>query len=97
MISVPKDTLCVDTELIRVGFMAPEDVHAFIGKLESYDLCFLKDGKALDIVVADQQPGLSTEGSWAELGHVNTGKGKQRVAASHLIGGTLNEAKTPPG
>ena len=94
---VPNETLCADNELVRVGFMVPDDVQAFIEKLESYGLCFLKDEKAIDIVVADQQRGLSTECAWAEFGHVNIGSGKQRVSACRLIGSTLNQTVTPPG
>ena len=94
---VPNETLCADNEIIRVGFMAPDDVQAFIEKLESYGLRFLRDGKALDIAVADQQRGFSTECSWAEFGHVNIGHGKQRVAACRLVGSTLNQTVTPPG
>jgi len=94
---VPNKTLCADNELVRVGFMTPDDVQAFIEKLETYGLCFRKDGKALDIAVVDQQRGLTTECSWAEFGHVNIGNGKQRVAACRLIGSTLNQAATPPG
>ena len=37
------DTLCADGELIRIGFMTPNDVKAFIGDLEHHDIIYLED------------------------------------------------------
>ena len=61
---VSNKTLCADNELIRVGFMTPDDVEPFIIKLEKAGLQFLKEEEAIDIVVADQMRGLTSKCSW---------------------------------
>lgn len=54
---VPNRTLCADNELVRVGFMTPQDVESFIKSLERVGLEFLRSGKAIDIAVVDQITG----------------------------------------
>jgi hypothetical protein len=44
---VPNQTLCADNEIVRVGFMIPQDVKSFIDKLEGMVLSFLRTGKQL--------------------------------------------------
>lgn len=41
----PNKTLCADRELIRVGFMIPDDVSAFIESLSEFGIQYLVDGK----------------------------------------------------
>lgn len=57
---VPNNTLCSDNELTRVGFMTPQDVGAFVNKLEQAGLEFLRSGNAVDLVVVDQLRGSTT-------------------------------------
>jgi hypothetical protein len=93
---VPNQTLCADNEIVRVGFMAPEDVESFIRKLQMVGLEFLRDGEAIDIAVADQTRGLTSKCTWLEFGHVNLDDNGQRVAACQLVGSRVKQVVTPP-
>ena len=93
---VPNQTLCADNEIVRVGFMSPQDVESFVKKLQSAGLAFLRDGESIDIAVADQMRGLTTKCTWLEFGRVDmNGKG-QRVAACRLVGSQHMQVITPP-
>jgi hypothetical protein len=94
---VPNQTLCADNEIARIGFMSPQDVESFVKKLQSNGLVFLRDGEAIDIAVADQMHGLTSNCSWLEFGHVNMGGTGPRVAACRLVGSQVMEVVTPPG
>jgi hypothetical protein len=95
---VPNQTMCADGELVRVGFMTPQDLEAFVKLLQHAGLTYLKDGHAVDIVVADQFQGLTAPCSWAQFGRVNMGGDTSRkVAACRLTGSTSNQVVTPPG
>lgn len=95
---VRNETLCADGELVRVGFMSPADAEAYVGELERWGLRYLADGKATDVVVADQQRGLMAICDWAECRKVNwEGDPKKRVTVASLIGGTCKQILTPDG
>lgn len=95
---VPNKTLCADNELVRVGFMAPADAKQFVHDLAERGLTYLADGKALDLVVVDQQRGPMARCDWIEFGHVNLDRDpKERVAACQLSGGTQKVVVTPEG
>jgi hypothetical protein len=94
---VPNQTLCADKEIVRVGFMAPQDVASFVKKLQSNGFEFLRSGEAIDIAVADQMRGLTSKCSWLEFGYVNLGSNGPRVAACRLFGSQIIEVVTPPG
>lgn len=93
----PNQTLCADNEIVRVGFMSPQDVESFVNRLQNHGLEFLRAGEAIDIAVADQMRGLTSQCSWLEFGHVDIGAKGQRVAACRLIGSQVMEVVTPPG
>jgi len=65
---VQNSTLCADSVIARVGFMAPQDVKHFITELESNGLTYLQRGSAVDMVVVDQQRGLAAPCDWLEIG-----------------------------
>ena len=103
----PNSTLCADDEIARVGFMDPSDVRSFVFNLEREGLTFLSDGKAVDLAVADQQRGLSTECEWLEFGRLRFGEkgeisacwffdGPRHGAGLHMEGRTMQLA-TPEG
>ncbi len=94
---VPNQTLCADNEIVRVGFMSPQDVESFVSKLQSNGLEFLRSGEAIDIAVVDQMRGLTSECSWLKFGHVNMGDNGPRVAACRLTGSQVMQVVTPPG
>lgn len=95
---VPNQTLCADNELVRIGFMTPHDVQPFIGKLQNAGLVFLRNGEAVEMVVADQMRGFTSKCAWAEFGRVNMDrKANQEVAACRLLGSSVMQVVTPPG
>jgi len=76
--AVPKFATCADDEIIRVGFMDPQDAEAFIINLEIHGgLQFMSNGKSMDMAVADQQKGLIVaECDWLEFGRLQLGEDK---------------------
>ncbi len=93
----PNRTLCADGELVRVGFMTPDDVQAFVALLEGRGLVYVRDGRAVDLNVVDQQRGPMTPCDWLECGHMHDREKQQNVAACRLIGGEAEELVVPPG
>jgi CheY-like chemotaxis protein len=100
---VPNSTLCVDDDIARIGFMGPPDVEAFVKHIERKGLQFLDGGKPVDLAIADQERGLTTECDWLEfgkLGFQDGGKvsacwffdGPRIVAGVHLRGSSMNLA-----
>jgi len=85
--TVPNTTLCTDGELVRVGFMSPDDVGAFVERLEDAGLVFARDGKAVDIAVVDQQRGPTMPVDWLEFAHLTLGGSASKVAVCWLFEG----------
>jgi hypothetical protein len=84
---VPNATLCFDEDLARVGFMDPRSVSEFIRRLESEGLIFLDGEQPVDLVVLDQQRGLTTPCEWIEFMRVKWGRDQaedQRVGMCWL-------------
>jgi len=92
---VPNATLAADGHLIRVGFMVPDDVKAFVERLESHGLRYLHGGKAQDLVVVDQMRGPAAPCDWLDFGNVEVSG--TRVAAARLRGSASNQLVTPDG
>jgi hypothetical protein len=94
----PNETLCADGELVRLGFMVPADVKAFVDGLAAYGIKYLVDGKAADLVVVDQRSGFAAPCDWADFTHgpVDADPTK-RVAACILVGSKVQELVTPDG
>ena len=94
----PNDTLCSDGKLIRVGFMTPGDTQQFVEGLGRFGIEFLRSGRAVDIVVADQQRGFTAPCDWADFGKLwLSADGSKSVAACRARGGTFGELATPLG
>jgi hypothetical protein len=83
---VTNDTYCSDGHLVRVGFLGPAPVEAFVHELEAAGLRYLVDGKATDFVVVDQHHGPTTPCDWIEFARIPFGP-DQRVAACWLYEG----------
>jgi hypothetical protein len=94
---VPNKTLCSDNELTRVGFMTPQDVGAFINKLQQVGLEFLQSENTIDLAVVDQLRGPTTSCAWLEFGHVNMGSSGHKVAVCRLVGSQSMQVFTPDG
>lgn len=65
--NAPNKTLCSDGEIVRIGFMAPPDVQAFVLSLERYGLRYLDGQRAVDIAVVDQQRGPMSDCEWLKF------------------------------
>jgi hypothetical protein len=94
---VPNQTLCSDGELVRVGFMHPDDVKVFVETLEGKGLRYLSDGKAVDLVVVDQQRGPLAWAEWLEFGVVPLNPNNVRVQGCRLAESKIDHLVTPPG
>lgn len=91
-----KQTVASDSELIRVGFMHPDDADAFIETLESKNLVHLQNGKAKDMVIVNQIYGFASECDWATFGQIEIEKGKVVSACAH-INTEVDKLYTPLG
>jgi hypothetical protein len=92
---VPNSTLCADGEIARVGFMNYDDVMQFVAFLEHAGLIHLRDSKAEDIVVVDQQQGPMESCDWIEFASVPTDGNQKMVKACRLKGGQVLQLRTP--
>jgi hypothetical protein len=96
--TVPNETVCADGELVRVGFMSPADVEAYVTQLRGVGLTYLDDGSAKDLVVVDQMRGPTVPCEWIEFGHVNLDNDPRiRVAACRLNGSAQSVLVRPEG
>jgi len=85
--AAPNNTFCADDDLVRVGFMSPADVEAFIRRLEKDGLTFIRNQQAIDIAVVDQMRGPTIQAEWLEFSHLTMGTKGNKVAACWLIEG----------
>jgi len=92
---VPNKTLAADNELVRLGFMSPNDAETFVKQLEKRGLLYIVDGEARDMVVIDQIRGPAVRCGWVEFGHITIDN--NRIAAARLAGGTSRRLFTPDG
>ncbi len=89
-------TLCADSDIARLGFMHPDDVSAFVERLEQQGFVFQDAaGNALDIVVIDQREGPTTPCAWIEFYRQEVPGGK--VSAARLAGSTEEDFFCPDG
>jgi len=88
----PNRTFCSDGVLTRVGFMTPDDVGAFLERLETRGLVFLHDGVAADIAVVDQHEGPITICDWLAVGEDAAG-----IRCCWLRGTARGALATPAG
>jgi hypothetical protein len=95
---VPNETLCADNELVRVGFMHPDDVGHFISQLETEGLRYIVNGRAEDLVVADQRTGFAAICDWASFGHAPWGGDPAKpVGVCMLENSSIDEVVLPEG
>lgn len=93
---IPNQNFCADEELVRIGFMAPDDARGFVSKLEDMGLHFLNERKAIDIVVVDQLCGPTTDCDWAEFGHIaRNSQPSQKIAVIRMAGSNIKQVAIP--
>jgi hypothetical protein len=93
---IPNATACSDGELVRIGFMTPSDVEAFIRVLEANGFRYLVDGVAQDLVVVDQQRGPMAACEWIEVGRVSLdAAGCEKVTIARLVGSEVASLSLP--
>ena len=71
MAALPNNSLCSDGELACVNFMVPADVQAYVEYLTDKGLTFKRSDKAIDIVVVDQQRGVTIACDWVDFGETD--------------------------
>jgi hypothetical protein len=93
----PNGTLCMDEEIVRVGFMSAEDMNAFIRSLERLGFRCLTNGEFDEIAMVDQFVGISFPCDWLEYLQVVVFKGDMRVAICQIKGSTTDYFAIPAG
>lgn len=81
-----EETYCSDGELLRIGFMSPNEVEGFINTLEVQGYKFMQNDEYFEIAVVDQQRGLMAKCQWLEFGKIAFGE-KGKVSACWLFEG----------
>ena len=94
----PNRTLCADGELVRVGFMAPDDMRDFVERMDSHGIKYAANGQAVDLVIVDQRQGMAVSCSWAEFGRVSMGEDQtKKVGACRAVDSDIDTLVTPEG
>lgn len=78
---VPNGTMCADGQLVRVGFMHPDDARTYVELLESRGLTWKAQHGVVDLVVCDQREGFLQQCEWASVGHTYLDGDPQRTIA----------------
>lgn len=93
--AIPNSTGCFDDDLVRVGFMTPADVGAFVSMLEAGGLTYRKSGEAFDLAVVDQLRGPAIPAPWLHVGQIK--QGENHFVAAALAGQQPTHIAVPPG
>ena len=96
--NLPNQTMCADNELVRIGFMSPEDVKNFVAQLEDHGFTYIDNGEAQDIVVVDQIRGPMASCNWAKFARFDLdGDGKKMIVVGRLVGSDHDILMLPDG
>ena len=89
LLSIQNPTFCTDGELIRIGFMSPDEVKHYVDWLieEGLQWNFEDDRKQNDIAIVDQQRGLTMPCEWIEFSRLPMGKNGGSMAVCWLFEG----------
>lgn len=93
--NIPNGTFCKDDDLVRVGFMTPNDTRAYVSELESNGLIFQRGDKTVDMAVVDQLHGFTVPAPWLEFGTIQFKE--MKIKACWLAGTTLKGVGFPAG
>lgn len=93
----PNRTLCMDEDIVRVGFMDSNDAGEFIDSLVSLGFRFVTDEQFDEIAVVIQFEGLGLPCDWLDYINVVIFKGDIRVSMCKLKGKPLGKLAFPCG
>jgi hypothetical protein len=91
----PVGTLCIDNELVRLGFMSRREAEAYCRRLQIEGLESGLPGPQRDFCIVDQLAGVVGPVNWLETGKI-TLSGGGAVVAARLKGSTNNTLYSPP-
>ena len=94
--AIPNRTGCLDKHIVRVGFMSPDGVHAFVTMLEHEGLIFIRNREAVDIAIVDQMRGPTVPAPWLTVGKIQLFDSKIKVDACWLTGQAIDGISLPP-
>jgi hypothetical protein len=96
--NVPNRTLCNDGDLVRLGFMHPEDAEDFLQSHVSLGFIYLFNSEAQDVVIVHQITGPTVPCCWIEFcwWHIEGDRNK-RVPVCRLTGTEKNLISLPEG
>lgn len=80
--AIPNRTSCIDTHLIRVGFMTPQDAKGFVDQLVAGGLRFFNGKIFEDVAIVDQNHGPTAPTPWLTLIHLQ----EERINFAALAG-----------
>jgi len=93
----PNRTLCMDEEIVRVGFMSPVDMTTFIENLERIGFRYVEDDEFDEIAVVDQFKGVFLPCGWLEYLKLVIFEGDIRVAICKRKGAAIGNVVFPYG
>jgi hypothetical protein len=97
IVDCPNNTLCLDDDLVRVGFMTGHDAFDFIGSLERLGLKYIDDDEFDEIAVVDQYDGIVRPCDWLEYMNLVIFEGDIRVSICRIKGSAIDCVAFPRG
>jgi hypothetical protein len=93
----PNGTFCMDGNIVRVGFMSPDDVNAFIENLECLGFRCVIDEEYDEIAVVDQFDGIILPCEWLECLDVKIFEGDQKLMVCQIKDSAFSGVALPYG
>jgi hypothetical protein len=94
----PNHSLCLDDDLVRVGFMTGCDALDFIRSLERLGFKHIGDYDEFDeLAVVDQHDGIVRPCDWLEYANVVIFKGDLRISVCKITGSAIDSIAFPAG
>jgi hypothetical protein len=92
----PNNTLCMDRDIVRVGFMAESEANDFIESLKRDGFRCEVNGEGNEIALVEQFRGVCPPCDWLEFLQLRM-YGYQEVSACNLKGGPFDGLSIPKG
>jgi len=93
----PNSTLCMDKDIVRVGFMTTSDAIDFVKGLEKDGFRCVTDGEYDEIAIVDQFEGFFRPCDWLEFTNSAGGKNIERISACKIKGAPIDYISKPEG